>query len=119
MGIGLKDITHEGPGATSGIFVLPVSSSSAAFDLANDLPELKAAIAAGKTLALSGDVACFYRWDTETGTVDETKTFSDTPENQGQLLPLSRLRHERAPRGSTWLIVQGGATGALRIHVAG
>ncbi len=106
-------LTPVGPWASAtaalgGIFNIALAAAtSTATDLTGaSYTGLATAIAKGAVLTLTASVDIWYRWDTATGTVDETKTAASTPANQGILLPAGRSISERPPPGYTWLIAK-------------
>lgn len=109
----IEFLTPVGPWAsatasTSGIFNIALAAAmSTATDLSGaNYAGLATAIAKGAVITLTASVDIWYRWDTATGTVDETKTAASTPANQGILLPAGTRVPERPPPGSTWLIAK-------------
>jgi hypothetical protein len=105
--------------ATGGIANIAVGTASAAVDLTGaNYTTLKAAIDAGRFLTLCCNADIWYRWDTATGTVDETKTAASTPANQGILLPAGAERTERPPPGTTWIIVKAPAATMLWLWIS-
>jgi hypothetical protein len=110
-------LTSAAAGA-SNFFVIPVTTSSVAFNLAGaNYVNLLAAIAAGKALKFKGDGDVYYRWGTATGTVDETKTAADTPLNQAEHLFAGERDDFAAPPTATWLMVKGPVATFLRITI--
>ena len=111
-------LTSATPGA-SGVFVFAVTEKSNAFDLSKaEYANLLAAIQSQKLLSITADYDLWYRWGTESGTVDETKTAEDTPLDQAESLYASeRLPPRIAPSLATWLMVKGEADTCLRITI--
>jgi hypothetical protein len=64
------------------------------------------ALSNGCYVTLTATVDIWYRWDSATGTVDETKTAASTPANQGVLLPAGASVRELVPQGCSWLIAK-------------
>jgi hypothetical protein len=111
-------LTSASAGA-SNKFVIPITTSSVAFNLAGaNYTNLLAAIVAGKALKLKGDGDVFYRWGTATGTVDETKTAADTPLNQAEHLFAGEREDVVAPDTATWIMVKGPVATFLRITIS-
>lgn len=118
-GLTEKDQLTSASAGASGIFVIAVTTSSAAIDLSGaNYTALKAAIVAGKRLRMVADFDLWYRWGTATGTVDETKTAADTPLNQAESLYASERVRRLAPSTATWLMVKGEVDTYLRITIA-
>ncbi len=107
--------------ANSKVFnIAQAATTNVATDLTGaNFVGLKAAIDAGRFLTLTASVDIWYRWDTATGTVDETTTAASTPKNQGILLPAGTRITERPPLGSTWIISKATpSAGTLCIQVS-
>lgn len=94
--------------ANNSIFNIALSAaSSTATDLSGaNFPGLLTALQNGCFITLTATVDIWYRWDSATGTVDETKTAATNPENQGILLPAGSRVTELVPRGCSWLIAK-------------
>ncbi len=106
-------LTPVGPWASatpslSGTFNIALAAAtSTATDLTGaNYTGLATAISKGATITLTASVDIWYRWDTATGTVDETKTAAVTPAQQGILLSAGKSVVERPPPGYTWIIAK-------------
>lgn len=102
----IEFLTPTGPTASatasaSKIFNIALAAAtSTATDLTGAAyAGLLTAIQGARVLTLTASVDIWYRWDSATGTVDETKTAASTPANQGVLLPAGTRISERAPTG--------------------
>lgn len=107
--------------ASSGIFNIALAAdTSTATDLTGaSYTGLATAIAKGAVITLTSTCDIWYRWDTATGTVDQTKTAASTPANQGVLLPAGARVPERPPPGYTWLLAKAiGQAGTLVVQVS-
>lgn len=94
--------------ANGAIFNIALAAAtSTATDLSgSNYVGLYNALQNGCYITLTASVDLWYRWDTATGTVDETKTAASTPANQGVLLPSGASVTRMVPRGCSWLIAK-------------
>jgi hypothetical protein len=97
--------------SASRLFNIAVAATSTATDLSGAAyAGLLTAINGERVITLTASVDIWYRWDSATGTVDETKTAASTPANQGALLPAGMQISRRAPPGlgaTPFLIAKG------------
>jgi hypothetical protein len=118
-GLTEKDQLTSASAGAGGVFVIAVTTTSAAIDLSGaNYTALKAAIVAGKRLRMVADFDLWYRWGTATGTVDETATAASTPLNQAESLYASERVRRLPPPTATWLMVKGEVDTYLRITIA-
>ncbi len=113
--------TANATAANSKIFNIALAATT---NVATDLSGaaytgLATAISGARYLTLTATVNLWYRWDTATGTVDETTTAASTPANQGVPLLAGQRITEMAPRGATWIIAKATpSAGTLCIQVS-
>lgn len=120
-----------GPGANNlnrRILVIPITASSAAFDILGDLTDPRPSTVGYTTTAqlplarqhmvkLTADVDTYYAWSDNSGaTISETAEQATTPQNQCDLLPSKVPTHEYAQ--GRYLVIKGSSTGRLRIVIA-
>lgn len=94
--------------ANNGVFNIGLAAAtSTPTDLTGaNFTGLLNALQNGCYVTLTATVDIWYRWDTATGTVDETKTAASTPKNQGVLLPAGASVRELMPQGCSWIIAK-------------
>jgi hypothetical protein len=113
----VKRLSPIGPGpgsatpAQSKIFGFAFAANTAAqFDLAGAAyAGLKTAIDAGKGLTLKATTGCLYNWGTGSITIAAASTAAVNPATQGVPMFDGERSDERAPSGTTYMNILGGA----------
>lgn len=100
--------TASATAANSTIFNIALGAgSSTATDLSGaNYTGLLNALQNGCYVTFTASTDLWYRWDTATGTVDETKNAATTPANQGIFKAYGSTWTELMPRGCSWIIAK-------------